>query len=358
MMLNYGRKPITARKYIIVFFLFGWIISSAEPQTGQDFPGSDIFAVFEKASYAEKADIAEKIDAIKENRILIQKIYEYVFEEKNYSENPYSARLYAAAAKNALSLVLLDQDEAGLFKKDNLTASIGFLSSYGYREGYPVVYRLKSAPLPGDYRKDIQQSAGDALKNYGGNYFDNILAVVKANPPVDVLEILETSENDARLSLVMKGKLFEEALDYSMKYAPRNHVEKTQLEKIQLLSIKNLSYMKWSEAAPLVIRFFNYLSGYKNTAIVKNHIIETVKCLGNMGSAEATERLNLFLVMSNRYAEKNLAYDPDIVFEVVRSLGNTGDIRAFENLSNVRNYPYPEKIIREAEISLSRLRIR
>jgi hypothetical protein len=54
MMLNYGKKAIRARKYIIVFFLFGWIISTAEPQTGQGFPGSDIFAVFEKRAMLKK----------------------------------------------------------------------------------------------------------------------------------------------------------------------------------------------------------------------------------------------------------------------------------------------------------------
>ncbi|MDX9800959.1 MAG: hypothetical protein RBT69_06465 [Spirochaetia bacterium] len=194
--------------------------------------------------------------------------------------------------------------------------------------------------------------------NGGSAEYQKILDTVLSSPPREMYNVLQKAGEGSELTVIEKGKLFETVMALSFDYKPKDHIESSVVNNIQLLCIRKFANLKWAEATDLVITWLDRLTSHENTLSVKNQMMEAINCLGSLNTNEAALRLNMFLGVINNFVENGLTYDNDIVFAVIRNLGKIGDIIAFENLSSVRNYSYPPEIIREAEISLSRLKVR
>ena len=188
--------------------------------------------------------------------------------------------------------------------------------------------------------------------------YQKMLDAVLNSPPRDIQNVLQNAWEGSELTIIEKGKLFETVMKLSFDYKPKDHLESSVADNIRLMCIRKFSDLKWAEATSLVITYLDRLTSYKNTIPVKNQMIEAINCLGSLNTHEAALRLNMFLEVTNNFAQNGFTYDNDIVFAVIRNLGRIGDITAFENLSSVKNYSYPPEIIREAEISMSKLKAR
>ena len=315
---------------------------------------TELFRTFAAAELRGKLEIVDKTEIRIENEPLFRSFYKYLFLTRSYSGSPYELELYAEVSAAVLGSIIKQPEILKEYNAENITASLVFLSSYGYAEAFPAVYRIKSAGFPAWLRK----SAEDAAADYKGSAFENMKSVVLKNPLSDKYEVLESAWTDKRISAVEKGALYETAMKLTFSFKAADHRESSMLSGIQRLCIRRFSELKWSEATPLVIKYLDQMTGYKNIRLVKEQIIDAVNCLGSLMTNEAALRLSMYLGVINSFAENKLDYEQDIVIAVIKNLGRLGDFTAFENLSSVKKISYPEEVIRQAELSLSALKIR
>jgi hypothetical protein len=229
------------------------------------------------------------------------------------------------------------------------------LGELGDSSSFPIVFSTASAK----YSDDISYKANLALKNLEGSYSQSLVEVIKSSVPQDKISALNLAAQDSEMSIEEKGSLLKTALKIGLDIKVGNTQDEKYLRELREKSIRQLSMLKWADASDLVIQHFNQVNvEYERGISPKSSVLETIACLGAMGTHEAAERLTLYLEFMNSYMENGQTTDMQISLAVMNNIGIIGDNIAFDDLLYSGYLDYPVSVKSAAREALNNLKSR
>ena len=121
-------------------------------------------------------------------------------------------------------------------------------------------------------------------------------------------------------------------------------------------TMKSLAALKWSQASPVVVKYFYRAQGeYKDADKGVEVLIPVVNCMGAMATTEAAQALSIFLGLLNSETEQKKTYNEQVLLAVIKALGELGDKTAFDYLLYVGYLDYPESVKQASRDALARL---
>ena len=345
-----------AKKNILVFMFISSFLIYASGEEISDLSRSGINAVerFRQGTLADKLEIVKQTVPENGSFDLYRLASEYVFLNSGYyKNNPFFDELSVSSVSGLIRIL---NNNSGLRKKasyKDIEALLEYISTIESGPILPYLFRMKNT----DYPAEIKNRAERIFKDYEGPLYPVVIDILENNPVSDRLDIYRQAMGSKRLSLLEKGEISTTALDSALNYKVVDHKETEIVKTIIITAVDKVAELTWSEASPLVLKYFDQLIAYENTDVIREPLIETIRALGILGTHEAAVRLNMYIGLINSFAEKGLDYDEEILLEVIINLGRIGDLVAYENLSSVGNYGYKEEIALAASEAAEKLSI-
>ena len=219
---------------------------------------------------------------------------------------------------------------------------------------------LFSAYVAG-YSPQLTAKAAAALGAIKGDYQGYLLRVIAKNPPLEksaayAAGMANTNFDDNDRGEIAEGAMAA-ALDATAQQGALSPVEVQAVRELRFAAARQIRALKWQKASPLVIQHFKLVqSDYAKGAASKAEFLETIGCLGAMGSTEAAQALALYLQLINAQTEQGSPFDEDILLATIAALGELGDKAAFDYLLQIGYLQYSDTIKRAAKDSLLKLR--
>ena len=229
------------------------------------------------------------------------------------------------------------------------------LGELGDSSSFPVIFSAGSSK----YSDDITYKANIALKNLEGSYSQSLIEVIKNSIPSDKISALNLAVEDTEMPIEEKGSLFKMALDIGLIVKVSNADDEQLIRELRDSAVRQLTLLKWADASELVIEHFNLvILEYERGISPKSSVLETISCLGAIGTHEAAERLALYLEFMNSYMENGQGTDLQISLAVINNIGIIGDSVAFDDLLYSGYLDYPVEVKRAAREALNNLKNR
>jgi hypothetical protein len=238
-----------------------------------------------------------------------------------------------------------------------LEACIVALGQLGDGSSFPVLF---SAYVAG-YSPAIATKAAKALGSIKGDYRGYLVRVIAKNPPLEKSAAYAAGMENANFSDADKGELAEAAmsaaLDASVPGAALSPVEAQSMRELKRATARQLRDLKWQKASAVAARYFSVVqSDYAKGAATKADFLESIACLGAMGSTEASQSLSIYLQLVNAQTEQGSPYDEEVLLAVIAALGDLGDKAAFDYLLQIGYLQYGEKVKKAARESMLKLK--
>jgi len=234
-----------------------------------------------------------------------------------------------------------------------LEASIEALGRLGDGSSFPVLF---SAYVAG-YKAEITQKAAAALASLKGDYHGYLVQVLERNTALEKRAALDAGLSNEAFSGDQRASLAEAALAAGLAYSSANAVETNAVREMRYRAVRELTERRWQKASPLAIKhFYDVLSLYNRSQTPKGTLLESIACLGAMGTPEAAQTLSLYLQLINTETEQGKVYDEQIVMAVIKNLGALGDKVAFDYLLYIGYLKYPDSIKKAAKDALQNLK--
>jgi hypothetical protein len=238
-----------------------------------------------------------------------------------------------------------------------LEACIEALGMLGDGSSFPILF---SAYIAG-YSPALAQKSAKALGSIKGDYRGYLLRVIAKNPPLEKSAAYSAGMDNPNFADADRGELAEGAMGAAMatadKPASYSPVEIQSLRELRLASAKKLRELRWQKASPLLVAHFKLMmSDYAKGAASKADFLESIACLGAMGSTEAAQALAIYLQFVNGQTEQGIPFDEDILLATIDALGELGDKAAFDYLLQIGYLQYTDPVKRAAKEALLKLR--
>jgi len=229
------------------------------------------------------------------------------------------------------------------------------LGELGDSSSFSIVFSTGSSK----YSDDITYKANIALKNLEGSYSQSLEEVIKDSIPSDKISALNLAVEDSEMPIEEKGELYKMALDIGLIVKVSNADDEQRIRELRYSAVRQLTLLKWADASELVIEHFNLvILEYERGISPKSSVLETISCLGAIGTHEAAERLTLYLEFMNSYMENGQGTDLQISLAVMNNIGIIGDSVAFDDLLYSGYLDYPVSVKRAAREALNNLKSR
>ncbi len=232
-------------------------------------------------------------------------------------------------------------------------ACIDALGSIGEGSSFPVLFGTMIA----GYSDMTSRRAESALALIRGEYKTYLIEVIAKNPPQDKLAALKVGLNNPRITADDRGLLCEAALEAGLGFSGPDQNEIANARELRFMAAIELTNLKWSKASPLAVKhFYQTQSEYLRAIATKQRYLESIACLGAMGTSEAAQVLSIQLGLINSQTEQNKTYDDQISLAIINNLGILGDKAAFDYLLYVGYLNYPESVKKAAKDALGKLK--
>lgn len=337
--------------YTFLFFLIAAASLFSQDSSGKKISIEEKFMI---SDIRDKLKIITSVKPSEESFELYKNAVEYtVLNSGFYVNDPFFDEIYVRSASGLLDILNSSSNIRRKCGKDEIMNFLNFISEKNDDTLLPHLFRMKNVQYPPDIRK----KAEELFYSYKGPFFPAASYIIENNPVQDKLEIYRQAMAGMELSMIEKGELSTTAMKAAFAYKVTDHRETEAVKNILILSVDMIKRLKWSEASPLVLQYFDQLIAYENTDAVKENLKKTIKTLGILGTHEAAVRLSMYIGLINSFAEKGLDYDEEILSEVISSLSMIGDLAAYENLSVMEKLGYSEKIISLSREAVKNLKV-
>lgn len=234
-----------------------------------------------------------------------------------------------------------------------LEATVEALGALGDGSSFPVLF---STYLAG-YSPALTAKASAALGRIKGDYAGYLARVLVMSSPLEKAAALKAGLENPSFGPEERGALAEAALAAGLEWQGGAPVEAAAIRALNLRAIGTITELRWQRASPLVLRYFRaILADYGKGVAPREALVETIACLGSMGSTEAAQALALQLQLINAQTELGGSYEEELIVAVVNALGELGDKVAFDYLLYVGYLRYPDAVKRAAKDALQRLK--
>jgi len=202
----------------------------------------------------------------------------------------------------------------------------------------------------------LVQAAAVALNAIQDGYTENILAKMGGNRIQDTYAAFSFAMQKTGLAAADRGKIAADAFALAVEVLPDTDGDKERIASLIKESLSELTDLKWSQASPVVVKYFYLRQGdYKNDRANVETLVPVVNCMGTMGTTEAAQALSIFLGLLNSDTEQKKNYNEQLMLAVIQALGDLGDKSAFDYLLYVGYLDYPETVKKASRDALARL---
>ena len=234
-----------------------------------------------------------------------------------------------------------------------ISACIAALAGFGDSSSYLPIFGAMTA----DYSSSITREAAAALDTLPGNFWQFLMDLVLNNPPPEKLAAFMAGANNQRFTPVEQGQLAYNAMTLGLDYQAVSIEETNILSSLRYLAAIELTRLQWTQASHLAIQhFYRVQSDFQRGYATKERYLESIQCLGAMGTSEAAINAALQLGLINSQTEYSGAYDTDIILALIRVLGTIGEKSAFDPLMAIDYLPYSYEIKAAAREAVDRPR--
>ncbi|MDR1748111.1 MAG: HEAT repeat domain-containing protein [Spirochaetaceae bacterium] len=254
-----------------------------------------------------------------------------------------------------LNTFLLEQ-AASPEKADSsvVMAVVKTLGKFGDNSSFAPLFRV----ITGNMRPGVIEAATAALNMITEKYAENIISLIRTESLPGKLTAFHLAMKNSAVSDILKGEIAETALKIAinMSESSQDVEQLLLLRQFRQAAILAITGLRWTRASPQVIRYF-YMTqtDYRNKLVNADVFIESIECLGVMGTPEAAQTLSIYLGLLNSETEQNNSYNEQVVLAVIAALGALGDKIAFDYLLYVSYLPYSDEIIAASRDALGRL---
>lgn len=206
---------------------------------------------------------------------------------------------------------------------------------------YPVSEKLKSA-------------VKSALNNIPFDYYREIVGKQDREDLQYMYTLYVSAKENSHIEKQELGKISEAAIRYGLENLNASAV---QAEALISETLDVLAALKWSNASDSVNKYFFYAQ--KGRKIKKDGIdrlIPVINCMGNLGTAECSQNLSIFLGVLNSETEKTKEYSERLMLALIKALEKLGDKTAFDYLLNIGYLQYSETVKQAAKDAIEELK--
>ncbi len=234
-----------------------------------------------------------------------------------------------------------------------LEAAVDALGRIGDGASFPVLFSTYVA----GYNPRVTAKASAALGRIKGDYAGYLAKVLAMSSPLEKAAALKAGLENPAFGPEERGGLAEAALAAGLSWPGGPAYEAQAIRELNLRAVRTIRELAWQRASPLVLRYFRaLLAEYARGAAPRSDLVETIACLGAMGSAEAAQALAIQLQLINAQTELGGSFDEEIILATIEALGALGDKVAFDYLLYVGYLRYPDNVKRAAKEALQRLK--
>jgi hypothetical protein len=227
------------------------------------------------------------------------------------------------------------------------------LGQIGNSSSFSVLFTTMST----GFSAAITQSARDSLYQIQGDFKELILQVIQKNSIYEKKEALTMAKDDEKLTEDQKAEIAEVGLIVGNSTSSVNVNEQKALRELRYEAVKILTSAKWSKASEAAIQHFDLTLLERTRGVgTLSAVLEAIACLGAMGTAEAAERLNLYLGLIHTLTEDGNPIDDQIVLASITNLGILGYRIAFDNLLYTNYLGYSNDIKKAAKDAIKTLK--
>ncbi len=262
--------------------------------------------------------------------------------EKDSAFTGYLNSLYETAFSNLL---------AG--KKSNIKLLIAYadaLGNFADSSSFDILFKTFLYPV----NENLKQAVKNALNNISFDYFYEIIGKMSENNIQYVRMLYLLAKENKKLSNGRLGEITEAVLNYGIKNLD---TDSETAENLIVETLDVLADLKWSRASADVNKFFYFeQTVWMRGDISSDALIRIIECMGNLGTAESSHNLSIFLGLLNAETEKTKHYDEKLVFSVIKALGKLGDKTAFDYLLYIEYLDYSETVKQAARDAIEELK--
>ncbi|UTC67779.1 MULTISPECIES: hypothetical protein [unclassified Treponema] len=202
---------------------------------------------------------------------------------------------------------------------------------------------------------NLKNAVRTALNNISFNYFDEILLKTGEKNIQYIWTLYLLAKENKRIEGAELGRISELVIDYGLKNLKGPDLESAENLIAETLPV--LSALKWSKASPQVNKFFYYAQGIRKTNPKADRmLISIIDCMGNLGTAECSQNLSIFLGVLNSETEKTKLYSEPLVLSIIMALRKLGDKTAFDYLLYVEYLNYSETVKQASRNAIEELK--
>lgn len=252
---------------------------------------------------------------------------------------------------NYLAQQIERQSQGMVFDKNVVSEAVSALGVLSDSSSFDVLY--KGVMTFSD--NELILLCFDSLANLEGMILDNISRMLSMGNYTDKLKVFRMAVSSSYVDDITRGELAEEALETALG-ADSGKDDQSALE-LRYEAVSVITDVKWVKASPLAIKHF-YLAqdDYRRGNATISMFVDSIKCLGVMGTAEAAQSLSIYLGLLNSEMEQTRNYNEQVLLAIIKSLGDLGDKSAFDYLLYVSYLDYPESIKVASRDALERLK--
>lgn len=233
----------------------------------------------------------------------------------------------------------------------NLLAAIAdALKSFADPSSFEILFKTLLYPVS----EKLKTAVKSALNDIPFDYYSEIVGKQDREDLQYIYTLYVSAKENRRLEKQDLGKISEAAIRYGLENAD-SYPE--QSERLIAETLNVLSDLHWSNASDSVnAYFFRTQKKRKTGEDGVSALIPVIECMGNLGTAESSANLSIFLGVLNSETEKTKEYSERLMLALIKALEKLGDKTAFDYLLNIEYLNYSETVKQAAKDAIGELK--
>lgn len=241
----------------------------------------------------------------------------------------------------------IEKKQSGDVQK-NAVISLGKI---GNGQSFSILYDCLQTECFSPYSKEILE----ALGNLADKSLSEILQILSSTTIDRITEIFDLIKNNSKISASFKAEIAENILSEAINNTEEN--ENPEVQKLEFDAFCIIVESNWTRASSLINSYFmTSKAAFESSKMKDSQFVKIIEGVSQLATAEVSQVLTNYLTELNKQTEKGGKVSETIILALVKSLGELGNKNAFDQLLLATYLDYPQTVIAEARISLTKLK--
>ena len=195
----------------------------------------------------------------------------------------------------------------------------------------------------------------EGLGNLADKSLSEILQILSSTTIDRITEIFDLIKNNSKISASFKAEIAENILSEAINNTEEN--ENPEVQKLEFDAFCIIVESNWTRASSLINSYFmTSKTAFESSKMKDSQFVKIIEGVSQLATAEVSQVLTNYLTELNKQTEKGGKVSETIILALVKSLGELGNKNAFDQLLLATYLDYPQTVIAEARISLTKLK--